>query len=63
MDKSSPVRAIPPVLTPVRADLVAEVKGKEMALKACKNISVDADKEASFVLSASKMIAAGQLFR
>jgi hypothetical protein len=40
---------------------VAELKGREIATKACKSISVDADRESNLNIVASKLCAAGQL--
>ena len=45
----------------LNADALAESKGREMALKACRSLSVDALREASLVIPAAKMCAAGVL--
>jgi hypothetical protein len=40
---------------------LAESKGKETAIKACRSISVDAARESGTVVAAAKIVAAGQL--
>ena len=48
-------------IPPAKPEVLAESKGKEMALKACKSISIDAAREAGTVLTATKIIAAGHM--
>jgi hypothetical protein len=45
----------------LKADALAESKGKEMAIKACRAITVDAARESGTVVAAAKIVAAGQL--
>ena len=54
-----PPRADP--IGPLKADVLAESKGKEMAIKACRAITVDATRESGTVVTAAKIVAAGQL--
>ena len=43
------------------ADALAESKGREMALKACRSLAVDASREAGLIIPAAKICAAGVL--
>ena len=43
------------------ADILAESKGREMALKACRSLAIDASREANLVIPAAKICAAGIL--
>lgn len=55
-----PARRADPIPT-LAAEELAESKGREMALKACRSLTVDAVKEDSLVVSAAKICAAGVL--